>query len=91
MEAVKILLCYGQQKKVVVLRTADERALHSAVSEAFDLHVQQSQYVLQSFDHDFDEFVKTVELGGGGGGTRSRAKSTVTAAVLKTLHYSEKL
>ena len=55
MEAVKILLCYGQQK-VVVLRTADERALHSAVSEAFDLRVQ-SQYVLQSFNHDFDEFV----------------------------------
>ena len=52
-EAVKVLLCYGQQKKVVSLTDPDERSLHTAVSNAFNLE----SYVLQSLDPDFDEWV----------------------------------
>ena len=48
-DAVRVLLSYGQQKKVA-LTDPDENSLHTAVSNAFDLQ----SLVLQSFDPDFE-------------------------------------
>ena len=53
-----MLLCFGQQKKVVLLpETADRAAVVAAASEYFNL----SNVVIQHFDADFDEWVDLEE------------------------------